>query len=126
MITHQISDLIARINNARNNLKSSKIDIIKTKDNLAIISKLEKEGFITVLPLDSNTTSYQTNGRRSEANPSNGGLARANASRCEGSSGRANEDLDRSKFNPKTITISINTINKIKVLSTPGRRLYRS
>lgn len=50
MINHQISDLIARINNARN-LKSKKIKVVNTKENIAILSQLEKEGFISVLEI---------------------------------------------------------------------------
>lgn len=78
MINHQISDLIARINNARN-LESKKINVVKTNENIAIISKLEKEGYITVVEITKNA-----------------------------------------------IRLIPNSIQKIKVISTPGRRIYRS
>lgn len=45
MINHHISDLIARINNARLR-NSTKLSVVYTKDNLRIITKLEKEGCV--------------------------------------------------------------------------------
>ena len=80
MINHHISDLIARINNARNNYKSSKspVKVVNTKENLAILIKLENEGFVKTPQIKNNE-----------------------------------------------IIFSLNSIQKIKVISTPGRRIYR-